>query len=107
MRIPFLTIPLLGVLSLPAFGQVSVHTLSFPALCGKTETLHSLALTHHKQQPRVIGIGKEGKGAFSVLTSENDETFTFLISTAEGNSCVIFTGGAIQIISPEPIGPKS
>ena len=78
--------------------------MKIPALCGKTAELHSLALTHHKQQPRVIGIGKEGHGAFSVLTSQDDETHTFMISTAEGNSCIIFTGGAVQIIE-RPKGP--
>jgi len=97
----------MGVLSLPAFGQVFVHTMQIPALCGKTAELHQLALTHHKQQPRVLGGGKEGHGTFSVLTSENDEAFTFMISTAEGNSCVLFTGGKVEIVPREPSGPDS
>ncbi|MEQ9642777.1 MAG: hypothetical protein RIM84_22325 [Alphaproteobacteria bacterium] len=82
----------LGMLSLvsPAAAQ---------SICGERGDFIKHLEKRHQEQPTSMGLASNGK-MIEVLTSDNG-TWTIIVTTADGTSCVVAAGEAWQTMMPQ------
>lgn len=75
------------------------------ATCGDRTTLLKALHEKYKESPRALGLASSGKAMFEVYTSENG-TWTILMTTAKGVTCVMAAGHSWQEALEVVEGPE-
>ena len=79
-------------------------------MCGtRTDFIKALKGKYH-EAPFAVAMAKRTDGKINVvefLKSKQGETWTILVTTAEGKTCVLYFGDNWADVVPEPAGLKS
>jgi hypothetical protein len=90
---------IVALLPRPAQAQTSTRSAVLP--CGDTKELHKVLSEKYGEAP--IGIGINTQGEMTTLFVSKKGTYTFVISSTNGQSCVL-SGGTdweTSILKPE------
>ena len=71
------------------------------AICADRDSLLEQLYTRYDELP--IGVGVANGKLLEILSSKNGETFTILITTAKGQSCLIASGDGLKFWKWEDI----
>ncbi len=90
-----------GILPLgsdPAFGQGA------PANCRARDSL--LTQLEHKYGEVPVAIGVAGGALVELLSTEDGTTWTIILTSPKGMSCLIASGEGWRPLAPVPTGPS-
>ena len=79
-------------------------------MCGTRDAFVKALANKYHETPIARGISRRVDGQISVVElfkSKNGETWTFLVTTPEGKTCIFGAGENWTDVEPEPAGMKS
>ncbi len=103
----FLAFALLALGALP-LGSDPASAQGAPAACGARDGLLSQLESKYGEVPVAIGVtGGDGGGALiELLTAKDGMTWTIILTTPKGLSCLIASGEGWRPLAPAPEGPS-
>ncbi len=103
----FLALGLLAVGALP-LGSGPASAQGAPAACGARDGLLSQLESKYGEVPVAIGVtGGDGGGALiELLTAKDGMTWTIILTSPQGVSCLIASGEGWHPLAPVPDGPS-
>jgi hypothetical protein len=94
-----------GVLPLgPAPAQAQVQAQGAPAACGARDGLLSHLENKYGEVPVAIGVA--GGALIELLTTKDGLTWTLILTSPQGISCLIASGEGWRPLAPAPSGPS-
>ena len=88
---------LVAAFSLPASAQ---HQ------CNTRESVMALLANRYRESPVAVGVTNTG-GLVEVLASKDGSTWTIIVTTPQGMSCLVAAGEGWRSIAPGPADPKA
>ncbi len=103
----FLALALLALGALP-LGSGPASAQGAPAACGARDGLLSQLAQKYGEVPVAIGVtGGVGGGALiELLTAKDGLTWTLILTSPQGLSCLIASGEGWRPLAPAPDGPS-
>ena len=103
----FLALALLAVGAL-ALGSEPASAQGAPAICRARDGLLSQLESKYGEVPVAIGVtgGGDGGALIELLTAKDGMTWTIILTTPKGVSCLIASGEGWRPLAPAPSGPS-
>ena len=103
----FVALALLVVGALP-LGSGPASAQGAPAVCRARDGLLSQLESKYGEVPVAIGVtgGVTGGALIELLTAEDGMTWTIILTTPKGVSCLIASGEGWRPLAPAPSGPS-
>ena len=103
----FLVFALLAAGALP-LGSGPASAQGAPAACGARDGLLSQLESKYGEVPVAIGVtgGVTGGALIELLTAKDGLTWTIILTTPKGVSCLIASGEGWRPLAPKPSGPS-
>lgn len=96
---------LTGLMAVPAMADEGTAS-SQQMLCNKrSEVMKNLA-SNYNEAPTALGMASNG-GVLEVMTSKDGKTWTVLLTTPDGNSCLVAMGNSWENIQLVATGPNA
>lgn len=88
-----------------AFAFVS-SSVQAQSLCSPREKVLTQLSSKYSEAPIAVGVTNNGK-LVEVLSSGNGDTWTIIMTSPEGTSCVMAVGEAWQSKTHQPLDPQA
>lgn len=72
---------------------LAAPALASPPVCGERDVALRMLSEKYDEQPEAVGLG-DGGHLYEILVSEDRETWTILVTTPQGVSCMVASGRA-------------
>jgi hypothetical protein len=95
----FILLAAIAVVTLPTF---STTASAQRVLCRERAEIVKILASRFDETQRVFGL--QGNGRVFELFAASDGSWTALITTPAGRSCIVASGEAFTIVPPEPVG---
>ena len=103
MLIPKLSL----ALTMIAVGMASTYTAEAAGrVCGERAKMTKFLMKRYKETPRAMGVASSGKSVMEIYTSDKG-SWTVLMTTAKGVTCIMGAGRDWQESSKMATGPKT
>jgi len=80
-------------------ASVSVDAEAGPAFCGNHKAIIGKLAGRFNETRRMIGMSRKGDLVLEVYAADS-RTFTVLLTTTKGHTCIMFAGHAVEFIEP-------
>ncbi len=102
----FVALALLAVGALP-LGSEPASAQGAPAICRARDGLLSQLAQKYVEVPVAIGVtgGVAGGALIELLTTKDGTTWTLILTSPKGVSCLIASGEGWRPLAPAPSGP--
>ncbi len=98
-----LALALLAVAA-PPLGSDPALAQAAPAICKTRDSLLTQLETKYGEVPVAIGVA--GGALIELLTAKDGMTWTIILTTPKGMSCLVASGDGWRPLAPEPSGPS-
>ena len=100
MKSALTTLFVLGYAAFATLADAQTQTLNPQALCGKRAEIVQQLGKKYGETRRSLGLS-QGRGVVELFASEETGSWTILLTSPQGTSCMMAAGEAFQV---EPVG---
>ncbi len=100
----FLTLATIAALLAPTVMPTAADAAK--RVCGERSKMTKFLTEKYTEQPRAVGVAGTGKALVEIYTSATG-TWTFLLTTAKGKSCIIGAGHSWEESDKLALLPKT
>lgn len=105
MKLILSAILLTGLMTAPAMADEGTAQ-SREMLCNKRSEVMKNLSANYNEAPTALGMASNG-GVLEVMTSKDGKTWTVLLTTPDGNSCLVAMGNSWESIKLVATGPDA
>jgi len=96
---------LTGLMTVPAMAAEG-ESQSQQTLCNKRSEVMKNLSANYNEAPAALGMASNG-GVLEVMTSKDGKTWTVLLTTPDGNSCLVAMGNSWESVKLVATGPDA
>jgi hypothetical protein len=97
---------LTGLLAAPAMADDGSAETSQQMLCNERSEVMKNLSANYSEAPAALGMASNG-GVLEVMTSKDGKTWTVLLTTPDGKSCLVAMGNSWENIKLAAAGPDA
>ena len=90
-----------------SLGSALGHETPVRQQCDQRDDVLELLARKYQEVPVAAGVTNGGGGLVEVLTDARGDTWTIIVTTPQGLSCLVAAGEGWRTVQPVPLEPRT